>query len=58
LVGSGLLSDSVSRIAASVPQPPLNLEKVSQSTTSISFSWEVNGNDGGTPVTDYQIFWN
>lgn len=30
----------------------------SQSTTSITFSWTGNANDGGTPVTDYQVFWN
>jgi hypothetical protein len=53
LVGSGLLSDSVSRIAASVPSPPLDLVQVAQSTTSITFSWTENANDGGTPVTDY-----
>ena len=58
LVGTGLLSDGISRIAASVPQPPTNLVMVSQSTTSISFSWTQNANDGGSPVTDYAVFWN
>jgi hypothetical protein len=58
LVGTGLRSDSVSRIAASVPKAPLDLTMVSQSTTSITFSWSTNANDGGTPVTDYQVFWN
>lgn len=58
LVGKGSLSDSVSRIAASVPAAPLGLELISQSTTSITFSWSTNANDGGSPVTDYQIFWN
>jgi len=58
LVGTGLLSDGVSRIAASVPSAPLALKMVSQSTTSIMFSWQANPNNGGTPVTDYQVFWN
>jgi hypothetical protein len=58
LVGLGPLSDGVSRIAASVPSPPVNLEMVSQSTTSLTFEWTTNANDGGSPVTDYQVFWN
>lgn len=58
MVGEGPLSDGTSRIAASVPSAPLNLQKVSQSQTHITFSWEANANDGGTPVTDYQVFWN
>ena len=31
---------------------------ISQSPTAISFSWVVNSNNGGSPVTDYQVFWN
>lgn len=58
LVGAGLQSAAVSRIAASVPNPPLGLALVSQSTTSITFSWTSNANNGGTPVTDYQVYWN
>lgn len=53
-----MLSDGISRIAASVPSAPLDLVLVSQSTTSITFAWTPNGNNGGSPVTDYQIFWN
>lgn len=31
---------------------------VSQGTAKISFSWEANENTGGSPVTDYVIYWN
>jgi titin len=58
LVGTGPLSDGVSRIAASVPSAPVNLAVVSQSTASITFSWQANGNTGGSPVTDFAIYWN
>ena len=58
LVGSSSLSDPVSRLAASIPNPPVNLQILSQSTSTISFSWEEASNNGGSPVTDYQILWN
>ena len=58
LVGLGQISDSISRIAATVPSPPINLEMVYHGTAKISFTWEVNENTGGSPVADYAIYWN
>jgi hypothetical protein len=58
LVGSGPLSDGVSRIAASAPSAPVDLAMIQQSTTSITFSWVKNGNNGGSSVTDYAVYWN
>jgi hypothetical protein len=58
LVGISILSDSVSRIAATVPAPPISLQMVEQGTAKVSFTWVQNDDNGGSPVTDYQIFWN
>ncbi len=57
-VGQGQLSPLVSRIAATVPNPPTNLQIISQSTTSISFFWSEASNNGGSIVTDFQVWWN
>jgi hypothetical protein len=53
LVGQGPLSPAVARLAATVPNPPTNLVMVSQSTTSISFSWTEASDNGGSIVTDF-----
>lgn len=31
---------------------------ISQSPTAISFSWVANSNNGGSAITDYQVYWN
>ena len=57
-VGQGPLSPLVSRLAATVPNPPTNLQIISQSTTSISFFGSEASNNGGSIVTDFQVWWN
>lgn len=57
-VGPSELSPAVDKIAATIPNAPINLQMISQSETSISFSWEQASNNGGSEVTDYQIWWN
>ena len=57
-VGSSELSPAVDKIAATIPNAPINLELLSQSATSISFSWQQAANNGGAEVTDYSIWWN
>ena len=57
-VGPSVKSDALSRLAATIPDAPVNLQILSQSTTEISFSWQQASNNGGSEVTDYQILWN
>jgi hypothetical protein len=45
-------------IAASVPLEPLNLQRVTLTTTTVSFEWEEKSDDGGSPVIDYKIYWD
>lgn len=54
-VGDSSLSAKLRIIAASVPEPPINLTLLSQSKTFISFSWTA-GNDGGSVIRDYEVF--
>ena len=57
-IGDGGYSATIRIIAASVPDPPTGLTKVSTSKTSVAFSWTEPSNNGGSVVTDYQIEWD
>ena len=43
-----------------VPDPPTALTEITESTnsSSIEFLWTAPANDGGSPVTGYEIQWN
>lgn len=41
-----------------MPDAPINLQTVSQSTTAITFSWSPANNNGGSTVTDFSVYWN
>lgn len=45
-------------MAATLPGVPLSLTQTSSSSTSITFEWFDPASDGGTPVTDFSIYWN
>lgn len=45
-------------MAAQVSDPPLNLVLTSASDTSITIEWVDPSFAGGTPVTDFKIYWN
>lgn len=56
-VGESAESDPLSIMAAAVPDVPLLPTLVSQSATTIEIAW-VEPYDGGTPVTNYKIWWD
>ena len=58
VVGSGATSASVSIMAATVPDEPINLVQIASSPNSITFGWSAPSYNGGTPVTDYKVYWN
>ena len=43
-----------------VPGPPIDLNPISASTTptSVAFSWMAPVDDGGSPITGYEILWD
>lgn len=45
-------------MAAQVPDPPTNLDLVSSSDISITIDWQDPVFNGGSPVTDFKIYWN
>ena len=57
-VGLSPFSRFVRIIAASVPQPPVNLIRVSSTTSSVTFSWSPNAVNGGASVFDYAVYWD
>jgi len=38
--------------------PPINLARSGSTTSSVSFSWNQNSNNGGAAVFDYAIYWD
>ena len=56
-IGESAYSVKIRIIAASVPDAPINLVMVSQSKTSLAFSWTKGGN-GGSVITDHKVFWD
>jgi hypothetical protein len=36
----------------------LNLVKVLAGGTFVTFSWSAPTSDGGSPITDYQVYWD
>jgi titin len=57
-VGESQASDSVHIIAAQVPDAPTNLITSAASDVSVTIEWQDPSYDGGSPVTDYKVYWN
>jgi Fibronectin type III domain len=57
-VGQSSPSAPVSIRAATISSEPINLHVISSSYNSITFGWSAPVDNGGTPVTDYKVYWN
>jgi hypothetical protein len=57
-IGLSPYSRYIRIIAASVPLMPINLERVTSTVDSVTFEWDVNSDNGGTPVRDYLVYWD
>lgn len=51
-------SQSLSIYAATIPDVPLDLMKVASSGSFVTFSWSPPALDGGSPITDYEVYWD
>ena len=56
-VGDSITSDPLIVMAAAVPDFPLAITLVEQGPQAITISW-TSPYDGGTPITNYKIFWD
>lgn len=56
-IGDGAYSSTIRIIAAAVPDPPINLAKISSTKTSVEFGWDPDAN-GGSPIRDYVVYWD
>ena len=58
-VGSSLMSPKlVDVMAATLPSPPINLLQIYSTSLTMAFEWDEPTDNGGTPITDYQIYWD
>ena len=58
-VGESNFSDRLDSImAAELSTAPLNLELVHSTQSTLTFQWSEPAYNGGTPITDYMIYWD
>lgn len=57
-IGSGPLSKVLIVVASAIPQPPVELSRVSSTFTTVTFEWKENSDNGGAPVTDYKVYFD
>lgn len=59
-IGYSLESSIFSVIAATTPDPPINLARDSVNTTKtqVAITWSAGPSNGGTVVIDYTIYWD
>jgi hypothetical protein len=56
--GESNKSDPVQIYAAQISTAPVNLSKLSASATYVQITWSAPLSDGGTPILDYQVYWD
>ena len=57
--GESQPSSALSIYAATIPTAPTNLVRSSTtSKSSVIFTWSAPASNGGSPVTDYAVYWD
>jgi titin len=57
--GESLPSEAISIYAATIPTAPTNLIRSSTtSKSSVTFTWSAPISNGGSPITDYSVYWD
>ncbi len=57
-IGSGPLSKVLIVVASAIPQPPVELRRVSSTFSTVTFEWKENSDNGGAAVTDYKVYFD
>lgn len=59
-IGSSVASSIFPVVAATLPDPPVNLtrDQVNTSKTQVAITWSAGPSNGGSVVIDYTIFWD
>jgi titin len=57
-VGESSRTTPLSLIAGTLPDAPIDVLKVTADVAQITISWNPPENDGGTPITNYHIYWD
>lgn len=55
--GEGAESSTITVAVAGPPGPPVNIQVASRSLTNISFVWDAPTDDGGSPITHYELYY-
>jgi titin len=58
IVGDSVNSATVAVMAATLPGAPGQPTRKESSETSVAIAWTAPTDDGGTPITDYQVLWD
>lgn len=56
--GAGPLGTTLSLLAAAAPGAPTGLTPGAATASALAFSWTAPVDNGGSAVTDYQVYWN
>lgn len=57
--GESLQSSALSIYAATIPTAPQSLVRSSStSKSSVTFTWSAPATNGGSPITDYEVYWD
>lgn len=57
-IGLSPYSAAITIIAASVADPPINVRRVDSTKSSVTLTWDPAVFTGGTPIRDYQLYWD
>jgi hypothetical protein len=58
IIGDSTPSESLELMAATLPGKPISISRKISDETSITIQWSEPADNGGTPITDYQILWD
>jgi hypothetical protein len=56
--GESEQSQPISIYAATISTPPVNPRRKSATSSSVTLEWEAPASDGGTPILDYELWWD
>ena len=58
IVGDSSVKAITQGMAANLPTAPSTPYRVRSTETSVTIAWQAPADNGGTPITDYQVLWD